>query len=363
LSRSAYKDLVVELLRTLVETYSPTFDEAEAVEKLRRFTEDKLSYDEVVVDEVGNLIASFGSGDRSVALVGHIDTVPGYLRVSSEGGVIRGRGAVDAKGPLAAAFVGASLARELVGSDNLKVYAIALVGEEGPSHGAWHLVRSGFSADYVVICEPSGTVDVVIEYRGSAALTIKCWSKGGHTSGPHASESACDSLISVWEMLSSEFSGSSASEFSAALTKLSCGDGGPVLPKSGVMRVNIRVPYGVSYDEFSKLISELRIPRNCCVILESFTGPVRASVNTAVVRALYRALIKQGLRPRLARKLGTSDMNILYGRVSTEVAAYGPGDPALSHTDEEFITVDDLVRGMLTYANVIKELSELSRRT
>lgn len=363
LSESAFRDLVVELLKELIEVYSPTFEEAEAIRILREFTENKLGFDEVRVDSVGNLIATYGRGHRSIALIGHIDTVPGYVPVSAEGGVIRGRGAVDAKGPLAAAFVGASLARKLIHEDSLKVYTIALVGEEGPSHGAWNLVRYGFKADYVIICEPSGTTDVVIEYRGSASLIIRCRSGGGHTSTPHASQSACDKLISIWEEIKKRFSGNSASEFSAALTRLSCGDGGSVLPKRGFMEVNIRIPYGHGNSKFRNLLSELRLPNNCYMVLESFVEPVRAPVNTLIVRALYRALIKQGLRPRLARKLGTSDMNVLYGRVSNEVAAYGPGDPALSHTDKEFIRVSDLIRGMITYANVIRELSELRCRS
>jgi len=360
--RSAFKNLVMELLVELLKAYSPTFQESEATEVLKEFTESKLNFDTVHTDSVGNLIASYGEGSVSVALIGHIDTVPGYIPVRTEGGTIWGRGAVDAKGPLAAAFVGASLAREMIADEELKVYAISLVGEEGPSHGAWNLVKEDFRSDYVVICEPSNTTDVVVEYRGSALVVIRCYSKGGHTSSPHAGESACDKLISTWIAIKELFSGTSASEFTSALTRLACGEGGPVLPREGFMEVNVRVPHGYGESDFRKLISELSLPKNCYLTITSFTEPVKVPVNSLIVRATYRALLKQGIRPRLARKLGTSDMNVLYDRVSNEIVAYGPGDPALSHSDEEYVRVSDLVLGALIYANIIKELSELSTR-
>ena len=360
--RSVFKNLVVELLVELLKAYSPTFEESEATKVLKEFAESRLSFDSVRTDSVGNLIASYGGGSVSVALIGHIDTVPGYIPVRTEGGAIWGRGAVDAKGPLAAAFVGASLAREMINDENLRVYAIALVGEEGPSHGAWNLVKEGFRADYVIICEPSNTTDVIIEYRGSASVVIKCYSRGGHASSPHIGESACDKLISAWIAIKEAFSGTSASEFTSALTRLVCGEGGTVLPREGFMEVNIRVPHGYGESDFRRLIAELNLPSNCYLTLTSFTEPVKVPVNSLIVRATYRALLKQGIRPRLARKLGTSDMNVLYGRVSSEVVAYGPGDPALSHSDEEYVRVSDLALGTLIYANVIRELSELGAR-
>ncbi|RLG88747.1 MAG: acetylornithine deacetylase, partial [Thermoprotei archaeon] len=95
----------------LLSNYSPTFREEKAVDFLSRFVKNELNFDRVVVDEVGNLIASYGRGDRSIALIGHIDTVQGFIPVIIDNGLIWGRGAVDAKGPLTSAFIGASSAR------------------------------------------------------------------------------------------------------------------------------------------------------------------------------------------------------------------------------------------------------------
>lgn len=53
------------------------------------------------VDEAGNAVGVRGSGPLTVALLGHMDTVPGDIPVRvDEAGVLHGRGSVDAKGSL-----------------------------------------------------------------------------------------------------------------------------------------------------------------------------------------------------------------------------------------------------------------------
>ena len=53
------------------------------------------------IDGAGNAVGMIGDGPREIVLLGHIDTVPGAIPVRIEDGVLYGRGAVDAKGPLA----------------------------------------------------------------------------------------------------------------------------------------------------------------------------------------------------------------------------------------------------------------------
>ena len=68
-----------------------------------------LGYD-AHVDGAGNAVGTRGTGEREIVLLGHIDTVPGEVPVRIEDGVLFGRGAVDAKGPLAAFVVAGALA-------------------------------------------------------------------------------------------------------------------------------------------------------------------------------------------------------------------------------------------------------------
>ncbi|MEI7990748.1 MAG: M20/M25/M40 family metallo-hydrolase, partial [Chloroflexota bacterium] len=87
------------LLETLLTHYSPTGNEMSAVQFLHQAME-QLGYT-AHIDAAGNVIGTRGSGPREILLLGHIDTVPGMIEVRSEGDLLFGRGAVDAKGALA----------------------------------------------------------------------------------------------------------------------------------------------------------------------------------------------------------------------------------------------------------------------
>jgi len=353
--RSALRSLVGDLLLRLLREYSPTFREEGAIRALKEFVEERLGFDVVRIDSTGNLVASYGEGDVSIAFVGHIDTVPGELPVRFSGGFIEGRGAVDAKGPLAAAFVGASAARTSAVDGVARVYAVAVVGEEGPSHGAWGLIKDGFMVDHLVICEPSNATGVVVEYRGSLGIEVSCRSPGGHSSNPRAARSACDKLIDLWLKLESL---NSSKGVSVALTKLVCGSDAPVLPREGVARLDVRVPYGSGKEVVENFV-KASLPEGCTYSVRSYVEPVKVPINSTVVRAVIRSLIRQGVRPRVVRKLGTSDMNILYGRASREAVSYGPGNPELSHTDREVVSLKDLELSARVYAGVVKEVLQL----
>ena len=80
------------------------------------------------VDDAGNAVGEIGDGPMHVVLLGHIDTVPGEIDVRIEAGELVGRGAVDAKGPLAA-FVAAATTPVA----GLRVTVVGAVEEESPT--------------------------------------------------------------------------------------------------------------------------------------------------------------------------------------------------------------------------------------
>src|SRR5712692_9791077 len=88
------------LLSGLLEAYSPSHEEQQASEYLARWKRS-AGFDQVFVDEAGNAVGILGDGSQEIVLLGHIDTVPGYITVEARDGKLYGRGSVDAKGPLA----------------------------------------------------------------------------------------------------------------------------------------------------------------------------------------------------------------------------------------------------------------------
>lgn len=98
---------------------------------------------------------------RTVMFNVHMDTVAGMEPVSFDGGVFRGRGAVDAKGPAVALLAGirdAAARHPAVGAD-VAVLVQVVSGEEGGAMGVFGtrpLVAQGFVGALNVFCEPTG---------------------------------------------------------------------------------------------------------------------------------------------------------------------------------------------------------------
>jgi LysW-gamma-L-lysine carboxypeptidase len=80
-------------------------------------------------------------------LLGHIDTVTGDIGVRIDGDVLYGRGAVDAKGPLAAF---ASAAAQSLIPDGWRVVVIGAVEEEIASSTGAHHARECFAPDLCI---------------------------------------------------------------------------------------------------------------------------------------------------------------------------------------------------------------------
>ena len=91
----------VELLRRMLEIYSPSGEEEELASFIKE-TMVKLGFEPVWMDKAGNVYGAVGTGSPVILLCGHMDTVPGKTPVKMGDGRLYGRGAVDAKSSLAA---------------------------------------------------------------------------------------------------------------------------------------------------------------------------------------------------------------------------------------------------------------------
>jgi len=105
----------IDLLEELLRIQSPSGSETAAATHLVSWMQ-RHRFD-AHCDGAGNAVGVIGSPEhhettvavRELILLGHIDTVPGYPPVMRPRGKLYGRGAVDAKGPLAAFATAAAL--------------------------------------------------------------------------------------------------------------------------------------------------------------------------------------------------------------------------------------------------------------
>jgi [amino group carrier protein]-lysine/ornithine hydrolase len=330
-------------------------------------------------DEVGNVVAYWGGGPKEVTLLGHIDTVPGFIPVRREGDRLYGRGAVDAKGPLAAAI--AAVVRQPIGT-GWRFTVIGAVEEEGSSRGARHL-QSRRAPDQLIILEPSGWDAVTLGYKGSLRLRYRLSQPMGHGAGPN--ESAGDRAVAfirrvqdyaAQQQAPTERLKRSHRTFRAARVgrraRPSPGNGG-----GSFERLDVRVlRFHADHDGFrdtAAMTLGFRLPPDFAVDtlkqqLESWSDgaelrfdyadiAVRAEKNTPVVRALLTGIRDTGGTPRFKMKTGTSDMNILAPAWGCPALAYGPGDSTLDHTPDEAIDLGEFQRGVEVLTSALHQLA------
>ena len=303
-------------------------------------------------DEVGNVVAFWGSGPQEVLLLGHIDTVPGFIPVRRDGDRLFGRGAVDAKGPLAAAIT--AVARQPVGT-GWRFTVIGAVEEEGSSRGARHLVNRR-APDQLVILEPSGWDAVTLGYKGSLRLRYRLSVPMGHGAGPN--QSAGDQAIAFIRRVQDHAAGQSDGQRSfgrldVRVLRFHADHDG--FRATAAMTLGFRLPPSFDVEALQRQLegwsdgAELRF---------DYADPaVRAEKNTPLVRAFLKGIRDSGGTPRFKMKTGTSDMNILAPTWGCPVLAYGPGDSKLDHTPDEAIDLGEFERGVQVLTTALQQLA------
>ena len=174
------RGLALDLLRRMLAVPSPPYEERALAELLVE-SMTGLGLD-ARIDAAGNAIGETGAGERpTVLLVGHLDTAPGVVPVREDGRRLFGRGAADAKGPLAALVLAAAALRDAPG----RIVVAGAVEEETPaSRGAQHLAATLDPPDALIVGEPSGWSCVTIGYKGKVDVVYRVSRPATHPTNP-----------------------------------------------------------------------------------------------------------------------------------------------------------------------------------
>lgn len=306
------------------------------------------------VDGVGNAVGSRGNPDGPLLLLlGHLDTVPGQIPVRQEGSRLYGRGAVDAKGPLATMICAAAEMDPAVA----RVVVVGAVEEETPSsRGARHLLDR-YDPAAVLIGEPSGWSNVVIGYKGRLSLHYEARRPATHSAGP--GEKATEVAVAFWNDLVRHFAGFAGGDghFHRPTATLLSFAGGMELAR---LHVSCRTPPEFDFAACDRFLET--IAGSAGLTFDERTPAVVVDRGAPTVRALTRSIRGHGGRPKLKLKTGTSDMNTVAERWHVPLAAYGPGDSSLDHTDEEHVDLEEYLRAIAVLGDALPRLSDELRQ-
>jgi acetylornithine deacetylase len=339
----------VGLLRELVAIPSESGHEERVVERL-----------EAVFRALGwqprrqgrNVYALLGDGQGPLLLLNsHTDTVPvgedwsrGPFGELADGRIY-GRGSNDAKGCLVAMILGT--ARHLEKGGRGRVCVAATCEEEVMGEGLGTLLPELPRPDAALVGEPTGLQPAVAQ-KGRLVLEVTAHGRSAHAAhsgGVNAIMRLVPDLSALSEPGLDRMD-PLLGPTTVAVTQIQGGTRQNVIPDRCTCVVDIRLTPAYAPGEIVALLRE-RVKGEVRVCSDRL-GPVQTPTDHELVQAVLRA--RPGAVPYGSPTL--SDWVFLREIPTVKI---GPGESLRSHTPDEFITVDELLQGVLFYERFLSE--------
>lgn len=194
-----YQPEMTLFLRDMIAIPSESCQEERVITRIKEEME-KVGFDKVTIDPMGNILGTIGRGKHLIAMDAHIDTVgvgnpenwtyDPYKGYEDEE-IILGRGASDQEGGMASMVYAGKIIKELGLEDDYTLVVVGSVQEEDCDGLCWQYIinENKLVPEFVVITEPTdGKI-----YRGQRGrMEIKVITKGVscHGSAPERGENA-----------------------------------------------------------------------------------------------------------------------------------------------------------------------------
>ena len=202
-----YQAEMSRFLRDMISHPSESCEEKEVVMCIKAEME-KLGYDKVEIDGLGNVIGWMGDGEKIIAIDSHIDTVgigninnweadpyKGYETDS----VIYGRGGSDQEGGMASAVYGAKIAKDLgLIPAGYKLMVVGSVQEEDCDGMCWQYIynKSKIVPEFVISTEPTDG-GIYRGHRGRMEIRVDVKGVSCHGSAPERGDNAIYKMADI----------------------------------------------------------------------------------------------------------------------------------------------------------------------
>ena len=200
------KDMTA-FLRAMISHPSESCEEGEVVACIKAEME-KLGFDEVKVDGLGNVMGFMGDGDKIIAIDSHIDTV-GIGNIENwdfdpykgfeDDQLIGGRGGSDQEGGMASATYAAKMMKDLdLIPEGYKVMVVGTVQEEDCDGMCWQYIYNvdGIKPEFVISTEPTDG-GIYRGHRGRMEIRVDVHGTSCHGSAPDRGDNAIYKMADI----------------------------------------------------------------------------------------------------------------------------------------------------------------------
>jgi acetylornithine deacetylase len=315
-----------------------------------------------------NVIGRLGDGPIRLMLCTHTDVIPAPdesqwhtppFKAADREGRIYGRGAADAKGPLAAAMEAMLRVSENKKYDGAVALAAVVEEETGRSVGARRLLED-YRTDMGIILEPTG-MRAAIAHKGALRPVITVHGRAAHSSDPsgvNATWSAGEVLRGL-EQYRSRVMGVAdpmLGRASLEVTMVRCGERINVMPEKCMIYVDRRLTSGETveraYSELKGVLEGIGVKARVDVELLCSYPPSGVGEEERVVALIKKALEGHGLPSDPVGFPAGCDM-WTFRKNNIPTAILGPGHIEQAHGVDEYIEREQLDLAADIYESII----------
>jgi acetylornithine deacetylase/succinyl-diaminopimelate desuccinylase-like protein len=311
-----------------------------------------------------NIVGCFAApGKPRLLFAPHTDTVSvAGMTIDPFGGEIRagklhGRGASDTKGPMAAMLWALHESRDLLPHLSHEIWFAGLMGEEAGQDGAKALAaREKF--DFVVVGEPT-SLDVVFKHKVDVTARIVATGRAAHSSCPERGENAITKLaaglLSLEKALAAHFGKISDPVLGHPTFSIGTIRGGTkfnIVPDRAEAVIDLRLLPSQWKDGEAREVFQTM--RSACPDLQIEKIMGSEALDTDPSHPLIAKLIEAGGKPAGAAWFCDA---AIFSAAGVPAVAVGPGSIAQAHTEDEFIEVAALERGVEYFKKFLHSLS------
>ena len=379
-----YRPDISQFLRDMIAIPSESAQEEQVVLRIKAEME-KVGFDKIEIDEMGNIYGTLGHGSHVIAMDAHIDTV-GVGNIDNwdvdpyegfeDDDIIMGRGASDQEGGMASMVYAGKIIKDLGLEGDYTLVVTGTVQEEDCDGLCWQYIMDNkkIQPEFVVSTEPT-SCRIYRGQRGRMEIKVTTAGISSHGSAPERGDNAIYKMAPILMELQElntnlkdhDFLGKgtlTVSEvFHSSPSRCAVADGCSI-------SIDRRLTVGETADSALEEIRELPSVKAADATVEmydyarpSYTGltyPTEAYFPTWLIdedHIATRSLVDafQGLfneKPIVDKWTFSTNGVAIMGKYDVPCIGFGPGAEEEAHAPNEKTWKDHLVKAAAMYATI-----------
>lgn len=384
-----YRNEMAAFLSDLIKIPSTSCHEKDVVLRIKKEME-KVGFDEIIIDGLGNILGRIGNGKKIIAMDAHIDTVDvgdrsAWKRDPFSGDIddvnVYGRGTTDQTGGMASMVYAGKIIKDLNLQGDVTLWVTGTVMEEDCDGLCWKYIihEDKIVPQMVVITEPTN-LNIYRGHRGR--MEIKVYVKGlsAHGSAPERGDNAIFKMAKILNELEQLHPKLKNDDFlgKGSLTVSQVFSNSPsqcAVADECWISIDRRLTWGETGESAIKEIEELPSVKKFGAKVtmyeyaeKAYTGllyPIEKYYPTWKIeeshpfvqqaRSVFENLFNK--EPLIDKWTFSTNGVSIMGREGIPCIGFGPGNEVLAHAPNEFVPIEHLEKCAAFYAGLVEKIN------